>query len=278
MRPWLTVPPERLATGERDVLQTANSVLTGFGVKPMHAVADLFDADEDFLCTFPELDHYPDRGPARYWGPAFAKDHGQELTWPETPGKRVFAYMRPQYRDFEKILGLLRQVKGTVLLFSPGISKAMVQKYRSPRLTIMTQPAKLAAILPGCDLVICHAGHGTLAASLLAGVPLMLLPEQKLEQYMAGRRVVQLGAGLMVTLKPADEPSAPQGQGAGTPEDKGQAAKKARRPAHRETLLRLLSQPIFARQARAFAARHADFDQAAQCDAMARRIEEILGR
>ncbi len=170
MRTWLKIPPERLPDVEKNVLQTANAVLAGFGVKPMIALFEMFDVDEDFLCTFPELDHYADRGPARYWSPVFAKDHGQELKWPEPrQGKRVFAYLKPRYRDYEKILGLLRQVKGTVLVFSPGISKAMARKYQSPRVIITTQPVKLAGILPGCDLAICHAGHGTVAASLLAG-------------------------------------------------------------------------------------------------------------
>jgi UDP:flavonoid glycosyltransferase YjiC (YdhE family) len=267
MRTWMKVDAERLATGERNVLQTANSVLAEFGVKPLKAVADIFDVNEDFLCTFPELDHYADRGPARYWSPVFTKDHGQALQWPEPrQGKRVFAYLKPRYRDFEKILGLLRQMKGMVFVFSPGMSKAMTQKYQSPRMTIITQPVKLAAILPGCDLVICHVGHGTLAASLLAGVPLLLLPTQ-LEQYMAARRVLQLGAGLMVTERPPDDPKAPES-----------AAQKPKEPDYRAILIRLLSKPNFAQQARAFAARHADFDQAAQCESMAQRIEELVKR
>jgi UDP:flavonoid glycosyltransferase YjiC (YdhE family) len=268
MRPWLTVPPERLADGERIVLQITNSVLADFGVKPMNALCDLLDVDEDFLCTFPELDHYPDRGPARYWGPAFTTDHGQEWAWPETQGKRVFAYLLAQYRDFEKILGVLRQVKGAVLVVAPGISKAMARKYQSPRMTITAQPVKLSGILPGCDLAICH-GPGTSAAMLLAGVPLLLLPVH-VEQYLSAARVVGLGAGLMVTQGLPGLPTAPEG---GAP-----VAQKPREPDYRMLLTRMLSRPVFARQARAFAARHADFDQAAQCEAMARRIEEIVGR
>ena len=263
VRPWLTVDAERLADSERKALQTANSVLADFGVKPMNAVADLFDVDEDFLCTFPELDHYPNRGPARYWNPVFSKDQGEERSWPETPGKRIFAYLKPQYDGFGKILGLLRQVKGTVLVFSPGIPKSMVQKYQSPRMMITTQPVKLAGILHGCDLVICHAGHGTVAAALLAGVPLLLLPtRQHLEQTLTAFRVAQMGAGLMVMQKPRNEPP----------------GQNVQEPDYRAPLIRLLGKPSFAQQARAFAAKHSDFDQTAQRNAIVRRIEEILGR
>jgi hypothetical protein len=271
MRPWLKIPPERLPDGERSVLETSNGVLAHFGVKPMKALHEIFDVDEDFLCTFPELDHYANRGPARYWSPVFAKDHGQDLTWPETQGKRVFAYLKPRYRDYEKILALLRQVKGAVIVFSPGISKAMIQKYQSPRMTISTQPVKLSGITGGCDLAICHAGPGTCAAMLLAGVPLLLLPTQ-LEQYMAASRVVQLGAGVMVSERPPDEQQpVPKGR-------QGPAPQKAPEPNYRALLIRLLSRPAFAARAKAFAAKHADFDQAAQCEAMARRMEELLGK
>jgi UDP:flavonoid glycosyltransferase YjiC (YdhE family) len=154
-------------------------------------------------------------------------------------------------------------VKGAVLVFSPGLPKSMVRKYRSPRMVITAQPVKLAGILPGCDLVICHAGHGTVAASLLAGVPLLLLPtQQQLEQHLTASRVVQMGAGLLAMLPPRKDPPAHP-----PPE-----------PDYRTPLIRLLSRPAFAEHAKAFAAAHADFDQATQCDAMVRRIEEILGR
>lgn len=41
------------------------------------------------------------------------------------------------------------------------------------------------------DLVICHAGHGTVAATLLMGVPLLLMPTQ-LEQLLLAGKLNQL--------------------------------------------------------------------------------------
>ena len=49
--------------------------------------------------------------------------------------------------------------------------------------------------LPECALCICHAGEATLAQSLLAGVPLLLLPTQT-EQFLIARRVGLTGAGI----------------------------------------------------------------------------------
>lgn len=251
MRAWLKVPEQRLANGERAVVQVANSVLADLGAAPLKAVADLFNVDEDFLCTFPELDHFPNRGPVRYWGCVFSVDQGQDLPWAEGPAKRVFAYVKPQYRDFEKVLAALQASEAAALVFVPGIARNVAQKYSSPKMTVTTQPIRLAGLIPRCDLAICHAGHGTLGAMLLAGVPLLLLPTQ-LEQLLASSRVAATGAGAYVQPK------------------KNQALD------YRAILTHMLATPKFAEQAKAFAAKHADFTQAGQCEAMARRVEEIL--
>jgi len=62
LRPWLNVPPERLLESERQVVATINELSGDLGMKPLDVLADLFDADADFLCTFAELDHYPRAG------------------------------------------------------------------------------------------------------------------------------------------------------------------------------------------------------------------------
>jgi len=86
---------------------------------------------------------------------------------------------------------------------------------------------------------------------LLAGIPLLLLPTQ-LEQLLAAKRVVTLGMGLL-----AD-------------------AEQKKKPDYRELLKRLLSESGFLDAARAFAAKYAKFNQTAQVNAMAARIEKIL--
>jgi UDP:flavonoid glycosyltransferase YjiC (YdhE family) len=59
-------------------------------------------------------------------------------------------------------------------------------------------------VLDQCDLVVCHAGHGTVAAALLAGRPLLLIPDH-VEQLLLSRKVVELGAAKMVN--PDSRPS-----------------------------------------------------------------------
>jgi UDP:flavonoid glycosyltransferase YjiC (YdhE family) len=81
------------------------------------------------------------------------------------------------------------------------------------------------------ELVICHSGHGTISAALLAGKPLMLLP-LNMEQRMLSLRVTELGAGL------AAPALAPEGM--------------------REKFQWLMAEPAFTAAAKDFAERYRD--------------------
>ncbi len=62
------------------VINVANSLLKDMKSKapPLQSVADLFKVHEDFLCTFPEMDHYSQRKKVGYWGPVFNIEQGAE--------------------------------------------------------------------------------------------------------------------------------------------------------------------------------------------------------
>jgi UDP:flavonoid glycosyltransferase YjiC (YdhE family) len=51
-------------------------------------------------------------------------------------------------------------------------------------------------LLADCHGLICHGGHGTIAASLAAGVPVLSLPLH-VENWINGSRLAATGAGLM---------------------------------------------------------------------------------
>lgn len=250
MRHWAEVPQQTLIDGERHVLAVANSVLAEMRAQPMAMVADLFEVDENFLCSFAELDHYPNRGEARYWGPVFNIQQGVELDWPAGQGKRIFAYLKPQSRDYDKIMAWLAGCGQRVLVFSPGITERQREQYRSPSMTIAVHPVHLARIIGDCDLAACHAGHGTLGAFLLAGVPMLLFPLH-VEQALAALRVADLGAGLMVNTEMPPDDYAPVFEA-------------------------LLNNPMYRQKAQAFAAKYAGFTQEKQVGDMVARIEEIL--
>lgn len=53
-------------------------------------------------------------------------------------------------------------------------------------------------LVPNCDLMICHGGHGTLVRALRHGVPVLCLPMGR-DHPENGRRLTHLGAGLMIS-------------------------------------------------------------------------------
>ena len=65
-------------------------------------------------------------------------------------------------------------------------------------LTFTATPLKMPAVSGGADLAIFGAGHGTAAAMLLGGVPMILVPRNA-EQVLLARNIVHLGAGAAVT-------------------------------------------------------------------------------
>ena len=250
LRPWLNMSPERLLESERQVVATMNELSGDLGTKPLEALADLFEADEDFLCTFAELDHFSRMG-AHYWGPLFASDEGIAPEWPAGSGERIFAYLSPAYHDFEKVVSQLRDLPCRSLIHARGVSAKEILKYQARNVVVSAEPVRMTLASRESDLVICHGGHGTTAASLLAGRPVLVLHRQ-VEQLLMGQNVVARGLGK--TIHP-----------------------DSKNPSYKQLARDILSDARFAERAREFAAKYADFDLAQQIDRIVTRCEEIIG-
>ncbi len=252
MLPGVSYPMQRLAASEARVLECVNRLCAQAGEPPLEKLADLFDVERDFLCTFAELDTYREhRDAARYLGPDFEADHGEAPRWPRRGDARVFGYVKPRYHAFEAMLRELSRSRHAILLHAPGIPRELVERYRSPGLAFVLRPARMSAVVAEADAVVCHAGHGTVCATLLAGRPLLLLPTQ-VEQHGLALRVSALGAGLM--LDPRRRP-----------------------PDHAVVVDQLVVDERFREGAAAFARAHADFDRAARLDTIGGALEALAG-
>lgn len=250
MRPWLSIPQERLFQSDRMVMTVANQVLEGLGQEPLSTLSQLFEVEEDFLCTFPELDHYQNRGKARYWGPIFDLKGGPTPPWPPGGGKRIFAYLKHEYGDFEKIVQCLSKLPCSILVHTYGLAENFIKKYERSHLKFISHLVSLSEVREEADLIICHGGNGTTCATLLGGKPLLLLPAQ-LEQYLFSLNVVKLGAALLVN-----------------PEEGS--------PDYSTLIYQLLYQPSFTDRAKEFAAKYRDFNQEKQLASIADRCHEII--
>lgn len=251
MRPWVPLPPEQLMSIERETLASINTVLTHYGSSAIDGVAHLFDVAEDTLLGFPELDHYADRGAARYWGNLPDAGVGAPPPWPVLPGKRLFAYLRKDCVHHEKVLAALVALGQPTVIFFPDAPAPTLERYAAPHLVFCRTPVDLERTAAEADAAVTYASLATTTRFLLAGKPLLLLPFH-LEQYLMARRVVDMGAGLLADPEqPADDlPQKLQG---------------------------VVYDPVFAGNAAAFAAKYAAFPQAVVVGNLARRVEEILG-
>jgi UDP:flavonoid glycosyltransferase YjiC (YdhE family) len=249
MRPWLNVPTEQLQTIERAALASSNAVLGHFGQPPLGGVAGLFAVEEDTLLGFPELDHYEQRGPARYWGNLPDAGIGDPPPWPEVAGKRTFAYLRAESRHHEAMLQALQALGQPTVVFFPGLKDELRTRFAAPHLRFVTAPLDLARAGQEADAAITYASLSTTTRFLLAGKPVLLLPGH-LEQFLMARRVEQMGAGLLVD---PEQPATDLLQ----------------------KLQRVLYESVFAGNAQAFARKYAAFPQEVVIANLVRRIEEL---
>lgn len=252
IRPWLRLSSERLLSSELRVLKEINQVLAGLREPPLERLANLLDVDCNFLATYAELDHYGARDGAEYCGPRFLLDAGAEPVWPAGDGPRVFAYLKPQHRDFAAVLSALTVMPCRALVHAPGLSAQERERYTANNIVFSAQPVCMSDVARQSALAICHAGHGSVAALLLAGCPVLLLP-MHLEQVLVAKRVVELGAGYAVN--PGAEP-----------------------PDYASLLGTMVLDPQLRANAAGFASRYADFEQARQMERIVTRCESLLER
>ena len=250
MRPWAPLPEASISLLDRAALSSINAVLARHGCVQMQHLAELFEVAEEALVTFPELDHYADRGPAHYWGSLPSAGAGKPVEWPAEGSKRIFAYLRPESPHHEAVLAALLALGQATVIYFPNLPPALAARFAAPHLSFLDQPADIGQMTREADLAITYASLATTTAFLLAGKPLLLLPGH-LEQFLVARRVEEMGAGRMVN------PEQPPGD-------------------LRTMLADLLANPTWRDNARAFAAKYAAFDQQAVIGNLARRISELI--
>jgi UDP:flavonoid glycosyltransferase YjiC (YdhE family) len=192
-RPWLNVGREELLAREQRVLGHVNRVCAGRRAPGFSSLQAVFRTADDLLLTVPELDHYTGRRGGRYVGPICSLGEGAEAEWPAGPARRIFVYLRP-FEGLPAILQILSSDGCTVIAVLPGAGDELCSAFSSPSFRISTAPVRLSRLLPTTDIAITHGGHGLASACLLAGVPMLLVP-QVAEQLMTVYNYERLGIG-----------------------------------------------------------------------------------
>jgi UDP:flavonoid glycosyltransferase YjiC (YdhE family) len=187
---------EQLADDEQKIMATINAALRQHGLPLINHLAGLFhETDIQLLTTIPELDHYPDRGPALYCGLPDERPRKQVLP-PMGTGRRIFAYLKP-FPAIEALLGLLNQLAFPAIVACDGLPENLRRKHSSPTLSFMDADVDLALMSQNCFLAVTNANPTTSARFLLAGKPVLMIPRQ-LEQELFAHAVTQRRLGLTV--------------------------------------------------------------------------------
>ena len=236
LRDWEPAPRARLEAADRRVLEVIGELFNG----------------RLMLLTYPEIDIYPERGPSDYYG---ITDSGEGKTvpdWPEGSGPRLFAYLYTYFKGLDSLLAAIAARKQPALVFCRGIDAKLKEKYDGSSIRFPAEAMSVSRVLPGADLVVCHASHQMTAQALLAGKPVLMLPTQ-LEQFLIMRRLVRFGAGLGIA------PEVPNAD-------------------YTSALKALAENPGYAEKAREFALRYAGHSRGAALATMIERIEAVLPR
>ena len=251
--PWVKTPKGLLDYSEKKAVDTINDVLKEMKAPLLGSLSDLFAVDENILATFSELDHYQDREKARYWGPVISLPEGESPRWPGQPdARKIFCYLKPNYPHLEKLLSCLQKIEASVIIYVKNTPDEIKSKFQSPEMRFVERPLDMNEVCADCHLVICHAGHGTIAVALLHGKPLMLLPEHnQLEQILTSQHVAKLHAGLVILTRQEKRD-------------------------YWGGIQRLLSEPRYTEEAKKFARKYKEFDSAKQLEEIADRCEELM--
>lgn len=204
--PWpnfrvdIPVAPDRFIDNAGVVLETINRVLIKLNQPVLGAIHQLFDAEENFLCVFPELDHYSGRSNANYCGPIFNHTMGVSPGWDSNTKKKIFIYAKSRYPQLATLIHQLSVMPHETLVYAPELPRPFIDRYQNTNVRFSDEPVRIEDVVGNCDLGICHGGTLT-SAFLLAGKPLLLLPMHA-EQMLTARLVEKIGAGKAVFLTP----------------------------------------------------------------------------
>lgn len=196
IRSWQHYSEERLMASQRRVLADLNAVAVELGGKGFVRLGQIFPANSIFA-TFAELDHYGQRNGACYVGSIHGLSNAEETVWPSGDSHRVVVYLRSHLKATAAVMEALAESQVCAICVIPGADAQFKTKYQNDLITIVDHPVMLGSILEHTDALIGYASAGIMAAALLEGVPLLMIPAT-VEQYLIAKRAEAIGVGILI--------------------------------------------------------------------------------
>lgn len=228
------------------VLVNINLLRQARGLPYWQGAGEIFTSAQQFLCCFPEFDHYVDRPEADYWGPLFSEDLGQSVNWSDAIEPRVFVYLTSKLPEIDSVVQALAQLPGEKLIHIAGGDISRWLSLVDERVRIYCEPLALAQLLDGADLVVGQGGQGLASQAALHGCRQVIIPTQT-EQLLLGQRLHAQGLAYL-------------GRSGGDEES------------YLSLFQQALACPVLAERVGAFKLAYAGFDQREQLAVMAEEI------
>ncbi|HEY8679137.1 MAG TPA: nucleotide disphospho-sugar-binding domain-containing protein [Candidatus Dormibacteraeota bacterium] len=196
----LVPPPESPMGAWR--LTAANQLRTSAGLPAMERLNDGWAGHLTIVTTIAALDpaHAEAAASMRYVGPIFERvpSHGWTSPW-DPDDDRPLVLVSFSTSKFWDQGGRIRNTVAAlagepVRVLVSGAEPADLAA--SPANVIVRGFVPHGLVLPSTAVTVTHAGHGTVAASLAHGVPVLALPNPAADQPFLAGRLQQLGAGL----------------------------------------------------------------------------------
>ena len=195
-------------------LPAVNRARVENGLLPLRRILDQLDHVQLVLVlTSESFDFHGDAHPenVRYVGPVLADPSwagAWRSPWPEHDVRPlVVVSLSSTYMAQERVLaraieGLTRLDARVLVTIGPAIDPASLP---APPNIVVVRSAPHAQVFPEAEVVVTHAGMGTVTRALACGVPLVCLPMGR-DQLDVAARVVHAGAG--VRLRSGAKPAA----------------------------------------------------------------------
>jgi MGT family glycosyltransferase len=185
-------------------LPTLNRARAAFGLVPLNTIFDHYDRADRLLLGISSVFDFPaTKLPAnlRYVGPLLdmpAWAHPWTAPWSGTPDRpRVLVSLSTSFQNQAALLHRIIAALGSMDLDAVvTVGPAMEQEnLKAPANVSILHSAPHDTVMKEVSLVVNHGGHGTVARSLLNGVPQLVIPMGR-DQADNAARVVARGAGL----------------------------------------------------------------------------------
>lgn len=206
-RYWQTDPKNEHAhhqSSHQRAIENANRAATQLKIPVINSLPEIFSEAAQKLTTFAVLDHYPHRTTADYIGPIGGLGKGEPFE--KRSGERwVFCYLWARHPGTLSLLKALADIGDfKTLAVVPDLPEPAPAKQQYKNLSVTRQPIDLSNLSHWAELIVCNAGHGTLALALSQGLPSINRPVT-LEHIMLTKRVEEAHAGITQQSRDASE-------------------------------------------------------------------------